>query len=103
MMITNTNKNTHEIKDWINIYAKWEHLFKPEEIILEKLRKQFRTMRMLDIGIGGGRTTAHFAKLTKEYIGIDFDDNMIQACKKRFSDNFKNISFVNCDARSMDI
>jgi ubiquinone/menaquinone biosynthesis C-methylase UbiE len=57
---------------------------------------------MLDIGIGGGRTTYHFASLTKEYVGIDCSDNMVKACGERFA-NASNVSFLTCDARRMKL
>lgn len=102
-MTTGIRKNTHEMSDWVKIYSNWQHLLKPEEVILENMRARLPCMRMLDIGIGGGRTTCHFAELAKEYIGIDFDDHMIQSCKKRFSDAPKKVSFVTCDVRAMSI
>ncbi len=102
-MRTTPHKNTYEISDWVETYSKWNFLLKPEEIILDKLKDQLPAMRMLDIGVGGGRTTCYFAELTKEYVGIDFDDNMIQACTKRFPILTGKASFKNCDVRSMDI
>ena len=56
-------------------------------------------MKMLDIGVGGGRTTLHFAPLVKEYVGIDYSQNMIKACQERFA----QVSFQTADARSMGI
>jgi ubiquinone/menaquinone biosynthesis C-methylase UbiE len=57
---------------------------------------------MLDIGVGAGRTTLHFAPLAKEYVGIDYADNMIRACRRRFPDAGPSVSFVTLDARHMD-
>jgi ubiquinone/menaquinone biosynthesis C-methylase UbiE len=59
-------------------------------------------MKMLDIGVGGGRTTGHFAPLVKSYIGIDYAEEMIAACKLRYLD-FARVSFAVCDARAMRI
>lgn len=56
---------------------------------------------MLDIGVGGGRTTCNFANLAEEYVGIDYSENMIAACRKRFPHPSRNISFKVCDAVSM--
>lgn len=39
-------------------------------------------MSVLDIGVGGGRTTRFLAPGTKEYIGIDFSEAMIAACRE---------------------
>lgn len=56
---------------------------------------------MLDIGVGGGRTTQHFSEVVAEYIGIDYSADMIAACQKRFSDASNTTLFQVCDARDM--
>jgi ubiquinone/menaquinone biosynthesis C-methylase UbiE len=78
-------------------------LFLPEAVILNELRQQLPTMRMLDIGVGGGRTTAHFASRVQEYQGIDIDLPMIKHCRKLFADVAPNAAFNVCDAKSMGI
>jgi len=97
------HQNTSEILDWVEIYSNHRYLSKPEEIILEKLKNRLPSMRMLDIGVGGGRTTHYFAELAKEYVGIDSDENMIRSCRKKFSFPPSKVSFVTCDVRSMGI
>jgi len=95
-----SNKSTYEAKDVVQHYASIDYLQKPEKTILGELTPGLKQMKMLDIGVGGGRTTVHFAKLAQEYVGIDYSENMIKACEKRF-DNYKNVSFKVCDVRSM--
>ena len=92
-----------EIEDWVTIYSTWADLQKPEAVILDRMKRQLPAMRMLDIGIGGGRTTLHFAGAAREYVGIDFDRKMIDACERRFADRSHGVSFLVCDARSMRI
>ncbi len=70
----------------INRYSKDEQLQKPEKTILEIFRNDLKKMKVLDIGVGGGRTTASLSKLVKEYNAIDYSEDMIAACKKRFPD-----------------
>ena len=96
-------KTKYEIKDWIEIYSSWNHLLKPEEVVLQKLKPVLPTMRMLDIGVGGGRTTHFFCDAVREYVGIDFDDNMIEACRKKFPQRSGKVSFHTCDARSIEM
>jgi ubiquinone/menaquinone biosynthesis C-methylase UbiE len=43
-------------------------------------------MKMLDIGVGRGRTTMHFAQAAEEYWAIDYSEEMIAACRERFRD-----------------
>ena len=98
-----SNKNTYNEIDVVELYARETHLYRPEETILNFLIGSLLDMKMLDMGVGGGRTTLHFAKLVKEYVGIDYSEKMIIKCKKRFSGYPNNISFKVCDARSMEM
>jgi ubiquinone/menaquinone biosynthesis C-methylase UbiE len=94
--------NGYEIPDWVEWYAQRHALFLPEQIVLDKLKDRLPTMKMLDIGIGGGRTTCHFAELVQEYVGLDFDKRMLQACKQRFPNTSEKIFFHYGDVRSMN-
>ena len=96
-----SNRDTYESEDVVKTYARHFYLKKPEETILNNLRSGLPNMRMLDIGIGAGRTTHYFAHLTKEYVGIDYSENMIKMCRGKFPNHPKKISFEVCDARSL--
>lgn len=43
-------------------------------------------IRMLDIGIGGGRTTELFYPLVKLYVGIDYAAKMLEVCRTKFKE-----------------
>jgi ubiquinone/menaquinone biosynthesis C-methylase UbiE len=98
-----SNKRIYESKSLVRYYSNEILLQKPEQTILNFLNDRLKNIRMLDIGVGGGRTTYHFAKKTKEYIAIDYSENMIKACKERFQNFPRSISFKVCDVRSMGI
>jgi ubiquinone/menaquinone biosynthesis C-methylase UbiE len=95
------NKDTYERNDVVKSYSKKTNLQLPEKTILSFIGDNLSEMKMLDIGIGGGRTTLHFAKLVKEYVGIDYSEKMVNTSKKLYYKYSKNISFKVCDARSM--
>jgi ubiquinone/menaquinone biosynthesis C-methylase UbiE len=95
-----SNRKTYENRSVVNYYTMVDQLQKPELTILNFLRDDLPAMKMLDVGVGGGRTTLHFGKLAGEYVGIDYSHNMIAACQKRFSDE-KHMSFQVADARSL--
>lgn len=97
------NKKTFKEPDVVEYFSNQDGLQKPEETILNYLRHNLRGMKMLDIGIGAGRTTAYFANLVEEYAGIDYSEEMIDVCKERFSGSSDKISFKVCDARYMHI
>ena len=58
-------------------------LFPGEQSFVRDLERR-RARRLLDIGVGAGRTTAYFAGLCDEYVGIDSSPAMIAACRARF-------------------
>ncbi|NEQ95882.1 MAG: class I SAM-dependent methyltransferase [Cyanothece sp. SIO2G6] len=95
------NKATYTDTGIVNYYTGLQGLQPAEVAILERLRPQLATMKMLDMGMGGGRTTLHFAPLVKQYVGIDYSPGMVAACQKRFSDVDHPVRFEVCDARDM--
>ncbi len=40
-------------------------------------------VRIIDIGVGGGRTTPFLAKLAQSYLGVDYSQAMVDACARR--------------------
>ena len=61
-----------------------DQLLPPEAMILLRYHGSFADRRVLDIGVGRGRTTLYLAALTPRYVGIDYSETMIHACKLRF-------------------
>ncbi|MFN0013933.1 MAG: class I SAM-dependent methyltransferase [Saprospiraceae bacterium] len=85
----------------IDVYTTVDQLQKPEQTILNLLRDRLPFMRMLDLGIGGGRTTVHFEPLVYEYIGSDYAENMVDACIRRFPIVGERTRFEVIDATNM--
>jgi SAM-dependent methyltransferase len=82
-------------------YAGLSDLFPAERILLNRLEQSLPAMRMLDLGVGGGRTSVHFAHRVKSYLGLDYSASMIEGCRKRFPDPPANVAFTVGDARSL--
>ena len=95
-------KSTFEAENIVRGYTAMDRLQKPEQTILGLLRERLGYMKMLDIGVGGGRTTVHFAPLVRQYVGVDYAANMVKACEERFPDREDHISFGEADARYMN-
>jgi ubiquinone/menaquinone biosynthesis C-methylase UbiE len=72
-----SNKITYKESDVVEYYSKQTNLQPPEETILNLFKGSLSEMKMLDIGVGGGRTTVHFAQLVKTYEAIDYSEEMI--------------------------
>jgi ubiquinone/menaquinone biosynthesis C-methylase UbiE len=96
-----SNHHTYTARRVVHHYTQLSQLQPAEQSILELLRGQWSKMKMLDIGVGGGRTTTHFSKLVMDYVGIDYSTDMIAACQKRFSISSPGAMFEVCDARDM--
>ncbi|MGD1951280.1 MAG: class I SAM-dependent methyltransferase [Leptolyngbyaceae cyanobacterium] len=95
------NATTYAAADIVNYYAQLNRLQPAESALLERLRDQLPGMKMLDIGVGGGRTAQHFAPLVQQYIGIDYSPEMVAACQKRFRKLDHPMSFEVGDAREL--
>ena len=77
-------KGMCESEGFVKNYAPKLELQPPEAEILQELRDDLPNFRMLDIGVGAGRTTQHFAEVVREYVGIDYSTAMIEVCKTKF-------------------
>jgi len=39
---------------------------------------------ILDLGVGGGRTTPYLSAIASRYVGVDYSEEMVQACRSKF-------------------
>jgi SAM-dependent methyltransferase len=69
----------------------------PEAEILRRYRGDFVGRRILDLGVGGGRTTSFLSDLGSDYVGIDYSTKMIERCRGRFP----GVHFEVMDARDL--
>lgn len=79
-------------------YAVRDYLEPAERTILDMLGPELSGMDMLDMGVGGGRTTKYFAPLVKNYIGADYAIAMVDICMDKYGNDYY---FLNCDVRDM--
>lgn len=97
------NKDAYQLPDVASDYAKRTELQPSEATILSMLLPILGTARMLDMGVGGGRTSLHFSKIVREYVGADYSSSMIDECRRRFAGCAESVSFQVCDARNMEM
>lgn len=100
-MIKDKNLKTYSTLDVVNYYQYLQQLQPAEETIIQLLKNQLSNIKMLDLGVGGGRTTKHFFPLVKEYIGVDYSVEMIEASKQRLSQSYPSIKLMVGDARDL--
>jgi SAM-dependent methyltransferase len=75
----------------------WRH--PGEAIALGVAAPLVRSKRVLDLGVGGGRTVALLSLLTDQYIGVDYSPEMVAACRARYPGK----EFRVVDARDMSV
>jgi ubiquinone/menaquinone biosynthesis C-methylase UbiE len=95
--IDSLNKNT--MRSSVNSYASFSQLGVSEKKALASIAEIVKNKRILDIGVGGGRTVGALLDLSKTYIGIDYIEEMVVACRKKFP----GVRFETMDARSMKV
>jgi ubiquinone/menaquinone biosynthesis C-methylase UbiE len=78
------NYQVYMAREIVQHYSQLRQLQPAEQNILELLSHEWSHIKMLDVGIGGGRTTQHFSGVVKEYVGIDYSEEMVAVCQKRF-------------------
>lgn len=68
--------------------AEWyatKHFTLPEEAaFLRDYESRIRGKKMLDIGIGAGRSTQFLLPLASEYIGVDYSDSMVREASRHY-------------------
>jgi SAM-dependent methyltransferase len=68
-----------------------------ERAALDTIRASVRGKRILDLGVGAGRTVTGLREVSANYIGVDYMQEMVDHCRERFPD----VRFERVDARSM--
>ncbi len=81
--------------------GKEQRLYPAEASVIERFDGSWPSIRMLDIGIGAGRTTAHFAPLAGEYVGVDYGAAFVEHCREVFGES-ESVRFSVADAREFD-
>lgn len=93
------NKRAYETDLAVSDFGSEGALQRPEEAILNILSPHLRSMIMLDMGVGAGRTTPYFAYRAKEYVGFDYSEKMVAEARRRFPD----VRFEVLDATDMKV
>ena len=97
----NSNQSVFEREDVVREYALESRLQPAEATFLAASGDWMKGARMLDIGIGAGRTTGHFAPVVAGYVGVDFSAKMIEVCQQRFPELARANALHVADATSL--
>jgi SAM-dependent methyltransferase len=78
------NRKVYAASKVVDEYRARGDLYPAEAAILSLLDGDLGGMSVLDIGVGGGRTALHLMDRAREYVGIDYAEPMVAACRTRF-------------------
>ena len=92
----NFYKKSYVAQDYVKNY---NFIWPEEKLIFEKYKDWIHGKKVLDIGIGGGRTAPALSDLAKDYTGIDYSKEMVAVCKKKYS----TLKFIHCDSSDMSM
>lgn len=94
---TDTNFQIYEAPEVAAHYAALDYLTPCERILFDTYIPSGSTI--LDLGVGGGRTTSYLASRALRYVGVDYSAAMIRACQSKFP----GLEFVVADAVNLAI
>jgi ubiquinone/menaquinone biosynthesis C-methylase UbiE len=89
--------NRKTMRNSVASYLVYDEINAAEQVVFSKIGEQYKDKAILDVGVGGGRTTAALTKISANYIGVDYVPEMVAACRARFP----HVRFEQVDARSM--
>jgi ubiquinone/menaquinone biosynthesis C-methylase UbiE len=83
------NLEAYSSKEAVKVYEKSAGLTPDESKVIEKIFTK-RGATILDVGVGGGRTTKYFYDNGFNVIGIDYSEPLIRMAKERYPEiNFE--------------
>lgn len=91
------NRKTYANAKVLDYYDGLSELFPAEKVLFEQLSSKLEGAKILDIGVGGGRTTRYLLPLAAEYTGIDYVPEFIERVKKKYQIG----NFIAGDARDL--
>jgi SAM-dependent methyltransferase len=77
-----TNLETYDAADVASYYASLDYLTPCERLLFDSFIVPGSAV--LDLGVGGGRTTRYLANRASVYVGVDYARSMVQACQLKF-------------------
>jgi ubiquinone/menaquinone biosynthesis C-methylase UbiE len=78
-------------------YASLKYLTSCERMLID--RHVPRGAAVLDLGVGGGRTTTYLSALAGRYVGVDYSTEMISACRAKFP----RLTFLQANAADLSM
>lgn len=78
------NRAIYNRPEEVKNYSEALDLQPAEHGIVKYLNGCLSRCDMLDVGVGGGRTTEYFIDRVSSYVGIDYADEMVKVCRSKY-------------------
>ncbi len=93
--------NQHSMRGAVTEYSALVHegLSRHEQASLDSVAERVRGKRILDLGVGAGRTVAPLLSLSTDYVGVDYVLEMVEHCRQQHP----GVRFERADARSLSL
>ena len=83
-IVDEVNRRAYTSPSVFSWYQELEVIQETERAILERISPEIKDKPILDISIGGGRTTAALLPISHDYVGIDYAPDLVEAAKKKY-------------------
>jgi SAM-dependent methyltransferase len=93
------NRRAYATESVVRWYRNLDVTYRVEEVILQRLHPFIKDKKLLDIGIGGGRTTRYLLDVSKDYTGVDYTPQLVQVAQAKYP----QASIVCADARDLHL
>lgn len=80
------NKTTYARADVLEYFQNIEALFEAEKVLFDKLHPIIKDSKILDVGIGGGRTTKYLLQISNDYTGVDYVPEFAEETARKYPD-----------------
>ena len=92
-----SNRSVYEQRSIVLQYAA-DTILTPAEIqLFAQFSDDIVGKRVVDLGVGGGRTAPYLAERSAFYVGVDSSEAMVRACRERYP----HLDFRRADARDL--
>ena len=91
------NLRTYRVPEVAYHYAALNYLTPCEQLLFRTYIKPGTDV--LDLGVGGGHTTSYLSRIASHYVGVDYSEAMIHACRRKFLD----LDFMLADASDLSV
>jgi ubiquinone/menaquinone biosynthesis C-methylase UbiE len=95
--IESLNQTSYANTKVLDYYDGLDKLFPAERVLFEKLSAKIANLKILDIGVGGGRTTKYLLPISSDYTGVDYVPEFIARVKRKYEKG----NFLVSDARDL--